>query len=264
MIKRHQVRCLFLYPCIMRKIVITSGKGGVGKTTVTAALGRKLADMDYSVVLVDGDVGLNNLDVVVGIESRVVYDVADALAGKCRVSQALVDDRESRLKVLPSSKNTSLVTVQAFRGLLNSLTADFVLIDCPAGIEEGFHRAVSAADEALVVTTPSASAIRDADKVIALLSSYRLSDVGLIVNRVRTDMVARGEMLGASDIGRLLHLPPVGVIPEDDCITLYQQLGRMPDFALSDRAMRFLALNVANGTKELREPMPKRRLRIWR
>lgn len=249
----------------MRKIVVTSGKGGVGKTTVTATLGRKLSDLGYRVALVDADVGLNNLDVVVGVESRVVYDIGDVLSGKCRIFQALVGDRDSTLKVLPSSGESSSVSAQAFRGVVDSLSDfDFVLIDCPAGIENGFHRAVSAANEALVVTTPSASAIRDADKVISLLTGYRLDDVSLVVNRVRADMVAHGEMMSAEDISRLLHTPAVGVIPEDDCITLYQQLGRVPDFALSERAYRLLADNVANCTKhnaELR--YARRRRRRW-
>lgn len=253
--------CILIYAFHMRKIVITSGKGGVGKTTVTASLGRSLADEGYKVVLVDGDIGLNNLDVVVGVEHRVVYDIGDVLRGKCRLSQALVD-ADNSLAVLPSAADSSSMSAQAFRGVIDSLAAyDFVLIDCPAGIENGFHRAVSAADEAIVVTTPSASAIRDADKVISLLGSYRLLDVSLVVNRVRTDMVQRGEMLGALEIGRLLHVPPIGIIPEDDCITLYQQLGRVPDFALSDRAMRALAKNVANGTKDIKEFTPKRRRR---
>lgn len=243
-------QCLLFYYFSMRKIVITSGKGGVGKTTVTATLGRKLADMGYRVVLVDGDVGLNNLDVVVGVDSKVVYDIGDVLLGKCRAYQALVCDSDSTLRVLPSAKDSSAITAQAFRCVVDSLSEfDFVLIDCPAGIEHGFHRAVSAAEEALVVTTPSASAIRDADKVISMLQSYRLSDVALVINRVRGDMVARGEMMSASEIGRLLHTPPVGVIPEDDCITLYQQLGRVPDFALSEKAYKVLAENVASGEK---------------
>ncbi|MEG2540260.1 MAG: septum site-determining protein MinD [Clostridia bacterium] len=234
----------------MRKIVVTSGKGGVGKTTVTATLGRKLADMNFRVVLVDGDVGLNNLDVVVGVESRVVYDIGDVLSGKCRAFQALVSDNDSLVKVLPSARDSSLLTAQAFRGVVDSLSDfDFVLIDCPAGIEHGFHRAVSAADEAIVVTTPSASAIRDADKVISLLHSYKLSDIGLVINRVRADMVARGDMMSATEIGRLLRTLPVGVVPEDDCITLYQQLGRVPDFAASDSAYGILAENIAKGEK---------------
>lgn len=250
----------------MRKIVITSGKGGVGKTTVTATLGRKLSELGYRVVLVDGDVGLNNLDVVTGIESRVVYDIGDVLLGKCRAYQALVSDSESTMKVLPSSRDSSIITAQAFRGVIDGfIDFDFVIIDCPAGIEHGFHRAVSAADEAIVVTTPSASAIRDADKVISLLASYRLSDVSLLVNRVRADMVARGEMIGAAEVGALLHTAPIGVIPEDDCITLYQQLGKVPDFAISEKAYRALAQNVADSTKIFVDVEFKRRFgRRWR
>lgn len=253
----------FCYAFFMRKIVITSGKGGVGKTTVTALLGRKLAERGARVVLVDGDVGLNNLDVVMGVENKVVYDVSDVLDGRCRLSQALVIDNESGVAVLPSSSRKFDVSAQAFRGVIESIRgADFVLIDCPAGIEEGFHRAVSSADECIVVTTPSASAIRDADKVVALLSSYRLNDVGLVVNRVRYDMIARGDMLSAKEIGNLLHLGVVGVIPEDDHVTVYQQLGRVPDFAVSEKCAEYLADNVERGTKQLVEPYMKRRWRL--
>ena len=247
----------------MRKIVVTSGKGGVGKTTVTATLGRKLALAGYKVVLVDGDVGLNNLDVVTGIERRVVYDVGDVLQGRCRAFQALVCDSESPAKILPSSKDCGAITAQAFRGVVDSLSEfDFVIVDCPAGIEHGFHRAVSACDEALVVTTPSASAIRDADKVISLLASYRLKDVSLVVNRVRSDMIARGEMLTASEVGSLLHVVPVGVIPDDDMITLYQQLGTVPEHAISGKAFDYLAKNIAQNTKVFVDVTPKRR--FWR
>lgn len=234
----------------MRRIVVTSGKGGVGKTTVTATLGRKLAKSGYRVVLIDGDVGLNNLDVVTAIERRVVYDMSDVLSGKCRAFQALVADMESPMRILPSSKDSTLLTTQAFRGIVDGFSEfDFVIIDCPAGIEHGFHRAVSSADEAIVVTTPSASSIRDADKVISILAGYRLSDVSLVVNRVRPDMVLRGQMIGASEIGSLLHTPPIGVIPEDDMITLYQQLGSVPAGTVSDRAYDALASNVAERTK---------------
>ncbi len=255
----------WFYYTIMRKIVITSGKGGVGKTTVTATLGRKLADMKYRVALVDADVGLNNLDVVVGVENRVVYDIGDVLAGKCRAFQALITDSESTMRVLPSTRDSSSITAQAFRGVVDSLSDfDFVLIDCPAGIENGFHRAVSSADEAIVVTTASVSAIRDADKVISLLHSYRLSDISLVVNRVRADMVDRGEMMSAGDISRLLHTSAVGVIPEDDCITLYQQLGRVPDFAASDKAYGVLAKNVAMSTKVFVDIERRRRMKRLR
>lgn len=247
----------------MRKIVITSGKGGVGKTTVTATLGRKLALLGYKVVLVDADVGLNNLDVVTGIERRVVYDICDVLTGRCRAFQALVCDSESSMRILPSSKEGTVITTQAFRGVVDTFCEfDFVLIDCPAGIEHGFHRAVSSADEGIVVTTPSASAIRDADKVITLLSSYHLKDVSLVVNRVRADMVAKGEMIGASEIGSLLHIPPIGVIPEDDMITLYQQLGAVPNYAPSSKAYDTLAKNVAQCSKIFVDVTRKRGL--WR
>ena len=215
----------------MRKIVVTSGKGGVGKTTVTATLGRKLALAGYKVALVDGDVGLNNLDVVTGIERRVVYDIGDVLQGRCRAFQALVNDSESPMKILPSSKDCAQIT---------------------------------ACDEAIVVTTPSASAIRDADKVISLLASYRLKDVSLVVNRVRSDMIARGEMLSASEISSLLHLAPIGVIPDDDMITLYQQLGTIPQHAISNRAYDVLAKNVAQNSKVFVDIEPKRRLRWFR
>ena len=247
----------------MRKIVITSGKGGVGKTTITATLGRRLSADGFKVALVDGDVGLNNLDVVTGIESRVVYDVGDVLSGRCRPLQALVLDSESSMRVLPSSVNSSDVSAQAFRGVVDSLSGafDFVLIDCPAGIEHGFHRAVSAADEAIVVTTPSASAIRDADKVLRLLSTYRLRDVSLVVNRVRADMVAKGEMLSASEVAKLLHATLVGIIPDDDVITIFQQLGKTPDFALSKRGFDMLAKNIESGTHDVAEP---KRHRWWK
>ena len=248
----------------MRKIVITSGKGGVGKTTVTASLGRKLSEDGFKVVLVDGDVGLNNLDVVTGIESRVVYDIGDVLASKCRPFQALVLDTESSMRILPSSTTSDEVSAQAFRGVIESFEGafDFLLIDCPAGIERGFHRAVSSADEAIVVTTPSASAIRDADKVLRLLSTYRLKDVSLVVNRVRFDMVKRKEILSAVETAEILDAKLIGAIPDDDMITLAQQLGKAPQFAQSNRAFEMLAKNVEEGGREIFYP-PKRRWRLW-
>lgn len=245
----------------MRKIVVTSGKGGVGKTTVTASLGRKLARAGYRVVLVDADVGLNNLDVVTGAERRVVYDIGDVLAGRCRAFQALVADSESSLRILPSSREHSSVSAQAFAQVIASLPDfDFAVIDCPAGIEAGFHRAVSAADEALVVVTPSASSIRDADKVLSLLKSYPMKDVSLVVNRVRPDLVRRGEMLPAGEIGGLLRTPVIGAIPEDDAVTVYQQLGTSPIDAPSDRAYAYLAENVIERTKIFHDVPLRRRL----
>ncbi len=244
----------------MRKIVVTSGKGGVGKTTVTATLGRTLAAEGYKVVLADADVGLNNLDVVLGMERRVVYDLGDVVSGKCRAYQALVPDFETPLRLLPSSRECDGISAQAFRAAIDSLDGfDFLFIDCPAGIERGFHRAVSAAEEAIVVTTPSASAIRDADKVIGLLKTYPLIDVSLVVNRVRSDLVARGGTLGAAEIGALLRTPPVGVIPDDDKIALAQQLGRASSGAQAERAYRHLADNVRDGSKRFYDVTSKRR-----
>jgi septum site-determining protein MinD len=235
----------------MRKIVVTSGKGGVGKTTVCATLGRALADMGQRTVVVDADVGLNNLDVVMALDHRIVYDIVDVITGRCKVTQALVQDLESGLFVLSSSADNPVVTAQSFRGVIDSLHEfDYVLIDCPAGIENGFHRAVSSADEAVVVTTPSVSAIRDADKVLSLLAGYNLHAVNIVVNRVRPDMVQKGEMMSPTDIARLLRTPPIGIIPEDDCITLYSQVGRVPDFAVSDKAFRILAENLHFGSKK--------------
>ena len=240
----------------------------MGKTTVTAGLGTALARRGVNTLLIDGDVGLNNLDVALGVENRAAYDMADVMAGKCRVAQAILQLPGMPLYIMPSAHAVDSGQIKAadFRALIGRLggSFDYILIDCPAGIERGFHRAVSAATEALVVTTPSASAIRDADKVVALLSGYRLEDVGLVVNRLRPDMVAKGEMMSSSDVSRLLHTPAVGVIPEDDCITLYQQLGRVPDFALSEKAFSLLAANVANRTKNCAElRYPRRRFGRW-
>lgn len=152
-----------------RKIVVTSGKGGVGKTTLTASLGVAIAEVGKKVVLVDADIGLNNLDVVLAVENKVIYDILDVITGKCRLRQALIQDVEiPNLYILPSSKlmDSPLLTAQSFRNVVQALAMnfDFVIIDCPAGIDNGFHRAVSAANEAIVVTTPAISAVRDADK----------------------------------------------------------------------------------------------------
>jgi septum site-determining protein MinD len=239
-----------------RRIVITSGKGGVGKTTITASVGVALAELKKSVVLVDADIGLNNLDVVLAIENRVVYDILDVVMGKCRLRQALIQDSsQPNLFILPSAKicDSPLLSAQSFRNVVHalSLSYDFVIIDCPAGIDNGFHRAVSSADEAIVVTTPNVSAIRDADKVLSLLMSYSLQSTGLVVNRVRSDMVQRGEMMGIGDIARIVRTKPVGLIPEDDCITMYSAVGRVPFDTASGRAFKMLASNILTGNSAI-------------
>ena len=177
-----------------RKIVITSGKGGVGKTTLCANLGLSLANQGYRVALIDVDFGLNNLDVVLGVENKVVYDMLDLLEGRCRISQALVTvNKRKNLYVLPSNSLVSNAEIsgQNIKLILESLnhTFDFILVDSPAGIDFGFHRAVSACDEAIVVTTPSLPSLRDADKVLSILHSYKPKSIGLVVNRARGDLI---------------------------------------------------------------------------
>lgn len=214
-----------------RKIVITSGKGGVGKTTVTANLGAALAAKGFRVVLMDVDIGLNNLDVVMGIENKVVYDIIDVIEGRCRPKQALIQDEHfSTLYIMPSSHayDKSAITGQNIKLLVERLahSFDYILLDCPAGIELGFHRAVAAVDEAIVVTTPHISSIRDADKVLNLLNGYELISVGVVVNRVRGDLITTGEMLSIENISELLRRKISGVIPESDSVTQNASFGR--------------------------------------
>ncbi len=239
-----------------RVIVVTSGKGGVGKTTVTAGLGRALAAKGKRVVLMDADLGLNNLDVVMDAESRVVYDILDVVENRCRPRQALVEDLVAPgLFIMPGASydDGDKISGQNLRAIVNSLSQsfDYIFIDCPAGIEVGFHRAVSAADEALVVTTPHVSALRDADKVVAIIKSYKIK-ASLVVNRARGDMILGQEQLSCSDISELLQIAPIGVLPEDDAINTYNcfltdERGKTD----GDRAIDMLAENILLGTDKL-------------
>lgn len=204
-----------------RIIVITSGKGGVGKTTVTANLGMTLAKMGHKVALVDGDFGLRNLDLLLGLENRVVYTAVEVLAGECRLDQALVrDKRQPGLVLLPATQNrkAEMITPNHMKWMIGELAPqfDFVLIDSPAGIEMGFKNAIAAALEALVVTTPEISAVRDADRVVGLLEASNISPARLIVNRLRPAMVEASEMMSVEDVGEILAVPLIGVIPEDE------------------------------------------------
>ncbi|MBA3538472.1 MAG: septum site-determining protein MinD [Deltaproteobacteria bacterium] len=203
-----------------RAIVITSGKGGVGKTTTTANLGTALAQLGFSVVLVDADTGLRNLDVVMGLENRIVYHSVDVIRGKCSLAKALIKDRRlDNLWILPASQtdDKDAVTPDDMRILVGELkmSVDFVIIDCPAGIEQGFKNAIAGADEAIVVATPEVSSIRDADRVVGLLAQ---SDVParLIVNRISAHLVKRGDMLSQADVIEILALDLLGAIPLDD------------------------------------------------
>ncbi|HEX3464495.1 MAG TPA: septum site-determining protein MinD [Candidatus Elarobacter sp.] len=200
-----------------RAIVITSGKGGVGKTTTTANLGAALAATGASVVLVDADVGLRNLDIVLGLEARVRHHVLDVLEGVVTLDEALVSDkRVPTMKLLAAAQTREKddVDTDAFRELIGSLRErfDYVLIDCPAGIEKGFANAIVAADEAIVVCTPEVSAVRDADRVVGLLGDERT--VKLIVNRLRPGLVRKGKMLSVDDVNAILRLPLIGVIAD--------------------------------------------------
>jgi len=246
-----------------RKIVLTSGKGGVGKTTVCANLGVALCKHNKRVVLVDVDIGLNNLDVVTGIENKIVFDIVDVIEGRCRAKQALVQDLNyPNLYIMPSahSYNKSQVTAQNVKKVIDMLDDyfDFILIDCPAGIDEPFKRAVIGADEALVVVTPHLSSLRDADKVLIVLNDYNIQNTSLIVNRVRGDMVVDKEMLDANKIAEILSCNVSGIIPEDDNICMLLGVGKTVNRDCeSYLAFSMLAKNILGETNKLYDPTQK-------
>jgi septum site-determining protein MinD len=211
-------------------IVITSGKGGVGKTTTTANIGTGLALQGKKVVLIDTDIGLRNLDVVMGLENRIVYDLVDVVEGSCRVKQALIKDkRYSGLFLLPAAqtRDKSAVSPEQMMKLCKELVGeyDYVVIDCPAGIEQGFKNAIAGADKAIVVTTPEVSAVRDADRIVGLLEANGLKTPRLLINRVRTDMVKRGDMMSIEDICDILAIDLIGVVPDDEEIIISTNKG---------------------------------------
>jgi septum site-determining protein MinD len=211
-------------------IVVTSGKGGVGKTTTTANLGTGFALMGKKVVLVDADIGLRNLDVVMGLENRIVYDLVDVTEGNCRLKQALIrDKRYESLFLLPAAqtRDKNAVRPDQMRQLCQELAQDFdyVIIDCPAGIEQGFKNAIAGADRAVIVTTPEVSAVRDADRIIGLLEAEGKHNPKLIVNRIRPNMVKRGDMMDIDDIIEILAVDLLGIVPEDEYIIISTNRG---------------------------------------
>ena len=213
-------------------IVITSGKGGVGKTTTVANIGTGLAALGKRVAVVDTDIGLRNLDVVMGLENRIVYNLVDVINGSCRLKQALIRDRRHQdLYLLPSAqtKDKTAVSPEQMIKLTDDLREefDYVLLDCPAGIEQGFQNAIAGADRALVITTPEVSAIRDADRIVGLLDAHGLKDhEDLIVNRIRMDMVNRGEMMSINDVNDILQLNVIGAVPDDENIVVATNKGQ--------------------------------------
>ncbi|MFC4804286.1 septum site-determining protein MinD [Filifactor villosus] len=211
-------------------IVITSGKGGVGKTTTTANLGTALSLKDRRVVIVDADIGLRNLDVVMGLENRIVYDLVDVVEGRCKLRQALIKDKRfENLYLVPAAqtRDKDAVNPDQMKALCEELKKDFdyILIDCPAGIENGFKNAIAGADRALIVTTPEVSAVRDADRIIGLLDAHSINDHRLIINRFKPNMVQRGDMMDIDDILEILAVDLIGVVPEDEKIVVSTNTG---------------------------------------
>ena len=211
-------------------IVVTSGKGGVGKTTTTANVGTGLAKLGYSVVLIDTDIGLRNLDVVMGLENRIVYNLVDVVEGNCRIKQALIKDKKySNLFLLPSAqtRDKTSVSPEQMKKLTDELREefDYIILDCPAGIEQGFKNAIAGADRAVIVTTPEVSAIRDADRIIGLLEANEIKKMELIINRIRMDMVKRGDMMSQEDVVDILAIDLLGIVPDGENIVIATNQG---------------------------------------
>lgn len=207
-----------------RVIVFTSGKGGVGKTTTTANLGMALATMGEKVALIDADIGLRNLDLILGLENRIVYDIVDVVEGRCKLRQALIKDkRMPGLVLLPAAqtRDKSAVNPDQMRKLVAQLQDEafkYILIDCPAGIEQGFRNATAGASEAVIVTNPEVSAVRDADRIVGLLEAAELRNPTLIVNRIRPHLVRNETMMGVDDVQEILSIRLLGVVPDDEAI----------------------------------------------
>ncbi|MBO5094128.1 MAG: septum site-determining protein MinD [Lachnospiraceae bacterium] len=249
-------------------IVITSGKGGVGKTTTTANLGTGLAAMGKKVVMIDTDIGLRNLDVVMGLENRIVYNLVDVVEGKCRIKQALIKDkRYPGLYLMPSAqtRDKSAVNPAQMVKMIGSLREqfDYIILDCPAGIEQGFQNAIAGADRALVITTPEVSSIRDADRIIGLLSANEIERVDLVVNKLKIDMVRRGDMMSVGDVSDILAIPLIGIVPDDENVVIAANQGEplVGNGTLAGRAYKNICCRV------LGQETPflnfERRISIW-
>ena len=222
-------------------IVITSGKGGVGKTTSSANIGAALAALNKSVVIIDADIGLRNLDIVMGLENRIVYDLVDIVEGKCRVKQALVKDKRFEnlyLIAASQSKTKDAVNPSQMIELCETLKEnfDFIIIDCPAGIEQGFENAIAAANFAIVVANPEVSSVRDADTIVGKLSAAGIQKVMLVLNRLRPNLLKKEQMLSLDDVVEILAIDVLGIVPEDETIIISTNRGEPASTQSDSRA----------------------------
>ena len=233
-------------------ITVTSGKGGVGKTTITVNLGVGLALRGKKVVCIDGDIGLRNMDVILGLENRIVYDIVDIVEGRCRLKQAMIrDKRLPELYLIPASqtRDKSSVSPEDMVKICDELKTefDYILIDSPAGIEQGFKNAVAPADKVFVITNPEVSAVRDADRIIGLIEAAEKGPANLIINRINPVMVNRGDMLTQADINELLAIDLIGLVPEDESVIISTNKGApvvLDEKTKAGRAFRNLAARV--------------------
>ena len=211
-------------------IVVTSGKGGVGKTTSTANIGAALTKLGNKVIVIDGDIGLRNLDVVMGLENRIVFDLVDLIEKKCKPRQAMIKDKRfDGLYLIPAAqtRDKDAINPEQMKELCDELKEefDYVIVDCPAGIENGFKNAIAGADSAIVVTTPEVSAVRDADRIIGLLEAHSVDDINLVVNRIKMNMVRNGDMLDINDSLDILGIKLIGVVPDDENVVISTNKG---------------------------------------
>ncbi|MCL2350566.1 MAG: septum site-determining protein MinD [Defluviitaleaceae bacterium] len=241
-------------------IVVTSGKGGVGKTTTTANIGCGLASAGKSVVLIDADIGLRNLDVIMGLENRIVYDLVDVVLGNCRIKQALIKDKRFEnlyLLAAAQSKDKDAVSPEQMVKLVASLVDDhdYIIIDCPAGIEQGFRNAVSAANRAIVVAVPEVTSVRDADRVVGLLEADDFKNIQLVLNRLRPEMVKRGEMLSLEAVVEVLSIDVLGIVPDDESIIISSNNGEPTTLNQATSKAGAAYLNIVQRIMDERVPM---------
>ncbi len=244
-------------------IVVTSGKGGVGKTTTTANVGYGLARLGYKVLLIDTDIGLRNLDVVMGLDNRIVYNLVDVIEGVCRARQAIIKDKVyDNLGLLPAAqtRDKTAVCPEQMKKLVDELKPeyDYIIIDCPAGIEHGFKNAIAAANRAIIVTTPEVSAIRDADRIIGILNASEMPRIDLIINKIRQDMVRRGDMMSVDDVVDILSINLIGTLYDDEEIVISSNRGE-PIVACnskSGKAYDYIAGRIAGITTSKDKEQP--------